>query len=111
MYRFHTFSNFSWTEGKEDSYKRMQKVYIGIVFYVYLYYRCKTRFGLGCSAHTVVFGYIHSICLSYANIPSKLLQKELYVAFPVTAPSLAGFCLTVFTENPSGPITSTSTIW
>lgn len=49
--------------------------------------------------------------LSFLYIPSKLLQKELYVAFPVTAPSLAGFCLTVFTVNPSGPVTSTSTIW
>ncbi len=51
-----------------------------------------------------------SVCL-IQYIPNKLLQKELYVAFPVTAPSLAGFCLTVFTVNPSGPVTSTSTIW
>lgn len=40
---------------------------------------------------------------------SKLFQKELYVALPVTAPSLAGFLLTVWTEKPSGPVTSTST--
>ena len=41
----------------------------------------------------------------------RLFQKELYVALPVTAPSLAGFLLTVFTEKPSGPVTSTSTTW
>lgn len=41
--------------------------------------------------------------------PSKLFQKELYVALPVTAPRLAGFLLTVCTEKPPGPVTSTST--
>lgn len=43
--------------------------------------------------------------------PCTLLQKEVYVALPVTAPSAAGFLLTVLTEKPSHPVTSTSTTW
>lgn len=33
------------------------------------------------------------------------------MALPVTAPSAAGFLLTVLTEKPSHPVTSTSTTW
>lgn len=43
------------------------------------------------------------------DLPCTLLQKEVYVALPVTAPSAAGFLLTVFTEKPLHPVTSTST--
>ena len=34
---------------------------------------------------------------SHEDLPNILLRNELYVAFPVTTPDLAGFFRTVFT--------------
>jgi len=111
MYHFGLFtslSNFSWTERKDDGYKRMQRFMMELFSIAIL----SVQNHIWLRMFSTYCGFwLYALHLSYANIPSKLLQKELYVAFPVTAPSLAGFCLTVFTENPSGPITSTSTIW
>lgn len=53
--------------------------------------------------------YFFIIFLFFFYSPSKLFQKEVYVARPVTAPREAGFLLTVLTEKPPGPVTSTST--